>query len=137
MKLETNLTNRAGMMFIAPLLDVVLLLLVFFLLGSSMILKSGYAVSVPYSKSSLPAMDRSHVVTMAMAADGELAIYFNEHRVGMDELEAQLKDGDPEIRQIILRADRGTPFGGVVEVSNLILSQGYDLMYATTPDRDS
>ena len=40
MKLETNLTNRAGMMYNAPLLDVVLLLLVFFLLGSSLILKS-------------------------------------------------------------------------------------------------
>ena len=137
MKLETNLTNRAGMMYIAPLLDVVLLLLVFFLLGSSLILKSGYAVSVPYSDSSLPSTDRSHVITMAMAAGGKSTIFFNEHRVGMDELAARLSDGDLQIRQIILRADQGTPFGAVVDVSNLVLSKGYDLMYATTPDRES
>jgi biopolymer transport protein ExbD len=137
MKLETNLTNRAGMMYIAPLLDVVLLLLVFFLLGSSLILKSGYAVSVPYSQSSLPSTDRSHVITMALAAGGESTIYFNEHRVGLDELDERLKNGDVQIRQIILRADRGAPFGEVVKVSNLVLSHGYDLMYATTPDHES
>lgn len=135
MKLETNLSNRAGMLYVAPLLDVVLLMLVFFLLGSSMVLKSGYAVSVPYSESSLPTVERSHVITLA--ASGAATIFFNEERVTMEELDKRLAEGVAEIRQIILRADRAAPFGAVAEVSNLVLAHGYDLAYATTPDFES
>jgi len=135
MKLETNLSNRAGMLYVAPLLDVVLLMLVFFLLGSSMVLKSGYAVTVPYSESSLPSVERSHVITLA--ASGSSTIFFNEDRVTMEELDLRLADGAADIRQIILRADRAAPFGAVAEVSNLVLSHGYDLAYATTPDFES
>ncbi len=135
MKLETNLSNRAGMLYVAPLLDVVLLMLVFFLLGSSMVLKSGYAVTVPYSDSSLPSVDRSHVITLA--ASGASTIFFNEDRVTMEELDKRLAEGVADIRQIILRADRAAPFGAVAEVSNLVLSHGYDLAYATTPDFES
>ena len=135
MKLETNLNNRAGMLYVAPLLDVVLLMLVFFLLGSSMVLKSGYAVTVPYSESSLPSVDRSHVITLA--ASGAATIFFNEERVTLEELDERLGEGAVDVRQIILRADRAAPFGDVAEVSNLVLSHGYDLAYATTPDSES
>lgn len=135
MKLESNLTNRAGMLYVAPLLDVVLLMLVFFLLGSSMILKSGYAVTVPYSDSSLPTADRSHVITLA--ASGVATIYFNEERMSMEQLAERLSEDSGDIRQIILRADAGAPFGSVVEVSNLVLRAGYDLAYATTPEYES
>ena len=135
MKLETNLSNRAGMLYIAPLMDVVLLLLVFFLLSSSMILKSGFAVTVPYSSSSLPSAERSHIITLA--ASGASTIFFNEDRVTVEELETRLREGSADIRQIILRADRAAPFGAVAEVSNLVLRYGYDLAYATTPDYES
>ena len=123
------------MLYVAPLLDVVLLLLVFFLLGSAMILKSGYAVTVPYSESSLPAADRSHVITLP--SGGASTIFFNEQRVTMEELAEKLAEKPADIRQIILRADRATPFGAVAEVSNLVLKHGYDLAYATTPEYES
>lgn len=132
MKLESTLPSRTAPLYTAPLLDAILLLLVFFLLGSNFILKSGIAVDLPFSDSSLPAVDRSHIVTIVPGE--EIRFYFNEDRVAIDELEQRLTDSVEQTRQVILLADEEVPYGTVMQVSSLILTQGYDLAYATVND---
>ncbi len=129
MKLESTLPRRTAPLYTAPLLDAVLLLLIFFLLGSNFILKSGIAVDLPFSDSSLPAVERSHIVTIV---PGELTrYYFNEDRVSLEDLDVRLAGGVEQTRQVILLADSRVPYGTVMEVSNLVLKHGYDLAYAT------
>jgi len=137
MKLETTLPNRAAFLYSAPVLDVVLLLLIFFLLGSNFILKSGISVDVPFSDSSLPAIDRSHVITVA---PGEtLRIYFNEDQVTLDELGALLEKNaaTDKVHQVIIRADQSVAFGSVIGISTLVLRYGYDLVYATSSEEEN
>lgn len=129
MKLESTLPNRAAPLYTAPLLDAILLLLIFFLLGSNFILKSGVAVTLPYSDSSLPVAERSHIVTIV---PGEtVRYYFNESRVSLEELDARLAGAVGQTRQVILLADRRVDYGTVVTVSTVVLKHGYDLAYAT------
>lgn len=129
MKLESSLPTRAAPLYTAPLLDAVLLLLIFFLLGSNFILKSGIAVDLPFSDSSLPAVERSHIVTIV---PGEaIQYYFNEDRVTLEELELRLEQGVEQTRQVILLADARAAYGTVMQVSTVILKHGYDLAYAT------
>lgn len=129
MKLESTLSDRAAPLYTAPLLDVILLLLIFFLLGSNFILKSGIAVDLPYSDSSLPVAERSHIVTIV---PGEtVRYYFNETRVTLDDLDLRLGEATEQIRQVILLADQRVEYGTVMNVSNLVLKHGYDLAYAT------
>ena len=132
MKLESTLPNRTAPLYTAPLLDAVLLLLIFFLLGSNFILKSGVAVDLPFSDSSLPAVERSHIVTIVPGE--QIRYYFNEDRVSLDDLEVRLAEGIEQTRQVILLADSRVPYGSVMTVSNLVLKQGYDLAYATGSD---
>ncbi len=134
MKLESTLPNRAALLYSAPVLDVVLLLLIFFLLGSNFILKSGISVKVPFSESSLPSIDRSHIITLATGEN--LRIYFNEDRVALDELSEHLEKNaaTDKIHQVIIRADQSAAFGSVIEVSNMVLRHGYDLVYATSSE---
>ncbi|MCB1091574.1 MAG: biopolymer transporter ExbD [Verrucomicrobiae bacterium] len=129
MKLESTLPNRTAPLYTAPLLDAILLLLIFFLLGSNFILKSGIAVDLPYSDSSLPVGERSHIVTIV---PGETTRYFfNETRVTLEELEERLASSIEQSRQVILLADRRVDYGTVMSVSNLVLRHGYELAYAT------
>jgi biopolymer transport protein ExbD len=134
MKLESTLPNRAAFLYSAPVLDVVLLLLIFFLLGSNFILKSGISVEVPFSESSLPPIDRSHIITLAPGEN--LRIYFNEDRVTLDELNEHLgmDAAENKAHQVIIRADKSAAFGSVIEISNIVLRHGYDLVYATSSE---
>ncbi len=132
MKLESTLPHRTAPLYTAPLLDSVLLLLIFFLLGSNFILKSGVAVDLPFSESSLPAVERSHILTIV---PGEVTrYYFNEDRVTREELEQRLVTGIEQTRQVILLADSRVAYGAVMEVSTLVLKHGYDLAYATASE---
>lgn len=135
MKLQSTLPRRTAPLYTAPLLDAVLLLLIFFLLGSNFILKSGVAVDLPFSESSLPAVERSHIVTVV---PGEVTrFYFNENRVTLEELDTHLADGVEQTRQVILLADSRVPYGTVMDVSNLVLKYGYDLAYATGSEAEA
>ena len=130
MKLESTIRNHPGMLYTAPVLDAVLLLLVFFLLGSNLVLKSGFPVSVPTSTATLPPIDAAHVVTLPRGSMAQ--IYFNQHKVTMDELATFLDESPPEIRHVIIQADELAAFGVVVEISNLVKDKGFELAYATT-----
>ncbi len=137
MKLESTLPTRANFLYSAPVLDVVLLLLIFFLLGSNFILKSGISVEVPFSNSSLPSIDRSHIITLAPGEN--LRIYLNEDRVTLDELGERLENNasTDKVHQVIIRADQSAAFGSVIEISNLVLRHGYDLVYATSSEEEN
>ena len=133
MKLESTLPDRAGFLYTAPLLDAILLLLIFFLLGSNFILKSGVAVELPISTSTLPQTERSHIVTIA---PGELAqIYFNEDRVSLEELDVRLTDPDDQAKHIIILGDRRSDFGSIMQISQIALKRGYDVALATQTEQ--
>jgi len=51
MKLESTIAERAGFLYITPLFDSVLLVLVFFIFSSNIVSKSGVAVALPTSNS--------------------------------------------------------------------------------------
>jgi biopolymer transport protein ExbD len=133
MKLVSYLPKQSPWLYITPLLNAILLLLVYFLFSSGFIGQSGIRVEKPRSTSRLTGFDRAHVITLASGND---AIYFNGQRVTLEELrdkvEAQGKEGE---RRIILHADRHTPAGRLIEVSNVALDLGFEVAYSTTPSQ--
>jgi len=133
-KLESTLSGRgAGFLYTAPLLDVVLLLLIFFLFGSNFVLKSGVSIHLPASRSSLPAAPQAHIVTVAPGNPEQL--FFNERRVGRAALEDLLEVSQRRSQQVILLGDESVRYGTVMEISDLILQHGYELSFATAERR--
>lgn len=129
MKLESTLPDRTGFLYIAPVMDVVLLLLIFFLFGSNFVLKSGVSVKLPLSESSLPSALQSHIITVVPGESED--IYFNEEKVDLVRLEGLLKSSKVRSSHIILLADEKTSYGTVMKISLLAFRYGYEVAFAT------
>ena len=128
-KLESTLSDRAGFLYIAPLIDSIFLLLIFFLFSTNFVLKSGISVKLPQSNSAIPSALQSHIVSVAPGESED--IYFNEEKVDIARLEELLKTSTERSTRIILLADEKTSYGTVMKVSLLAFRYGYELSFAT------
>lgn len=119
-------------MHLVPFLGVVMLLLTFFLLGSSMVLQSGVRVRPPASTSLLEPMPRAQIITLS--AGRQPQIFFNDKAVSLIALkEALAQPPRGGTRQVLVRADELAAHGLVVRVCQLALDAGYEVVQATTP----
>jgi biopolymer transport protein ExbD len=133
MKLESHLPKQTFWLYLGPVLNVLLILLIFFLLGSTFVIQSGVSVKLPQSGSRLQGFDRANVITVAAGTENYL--YFNGHGVTLDELRTKLNESKSEGRRVVIHADEMAPFGRVQEAGNLALTLGYEVAYATQPVR--
>ena len=135
MKLESHLPRQSPWLYITPLLNAILLLLVYFLFSSGFVIQSGITVEKPRSSSRLTGFDRAHIITIAPG--NEVSMYFDGHRVNFDELTSKLVEGRAGERRVIIHHDRQAPSGRVVEVVNLAQELGYEAALSTTPSSAS
>ena len=136
MKLESTLRSGRGFLHFASLLDILFLVLLFFLLSSNAVVRSGIAVSVPQSRSALEAAASADIITLSGGNPSQ--IFFNDRLVTTGELENELAEG-PGARgkgQVVLRADQAAPYGQVIKISNIVVGNGYSLILATRPELD-
>ncbi len=130
MKLESTLSDRTGgMLYMAPLMDVVLLLIIFFLFGSNLVLKSGVEVKLPTSSSLLPTAEDAHIVTLVPNGTGEF--YFNDERVDLETLGGRLGEALKRSSQVVILADETVPYGSVMDVARHVLAAGFEVSFAT------
>lgn len=106
-----------------PLIDVVFLLLVFFIYSMlSMTIHRGLPVNLPTASTSL--VDKKAFITITVQQDGGL---FLEDRAvdarTLASLLRQEKQKDPDIR-VYLRADKEVSYQKAVEVMDLVRSAG-------------
>lgn len=135
MKLVRSAPLAAGPLGLVALLNVVLLLLLFFLLGSSFVLQPGIEVSqLPAASFNLPPQFNTRLVTLQPGPP--LRIFYQDQRVTLEELGRQLANYHGTPRTIILRADGATPYQSVVAVMNQALQQQYSVALATASGPD-
>ena len=135
MKLESYLPKQSPWLYVTPLLNGILLLLIYFLFSSGFIVQSGITVEKPKSSSRLTGFDRAHIVTLA--AGDNAPMYFDGKRVTWDELRAEFKKRRDGERRVILHTDRQAPTSRFTEVSSLALEMGYEVALSTTPNPDA
>ena len=107
-----KLSRTASSVSVLPLglvatVNVVLILLFFFLLGSSFVLQPGIAVTLPFSSFNLPPQVNARLVTLQPGPP--LRIFYQDEPVTLEQLGRRLTEYRGSPRSIILRADRGTP----------------------------
>ncbi|HQW29255.1 MAG: biopolymer transporter ExbD [Verrucomicrobiales bacterium] len=129
MKLESTLSDRAGMLYTAPLVDVILLLIIFFLFGSNLVLKSGVEVNLPSSSSSLPSAEDAHIITLIPTETAEF--YFNDERVDIEKLAGKLEEALKRSNQVVILGDEAVDYGVVMGIARLVLNSGFEVSFAT------
>ena len=155
MRIKTNLRVLAGPLELTPLVDVVFLLLIFFMISSSLVFWPGTqvdtGVELPASRTnSMTAADKL-IITITRAD----LLFFNDKPVQWDELELQLHElvrssrvasdrrgggvgetGGQVVRPlVVLRADQSIKYGTIVQVMSLARSLGLGVYLVTDPEK--
>jgi len=113
MEFERKKYNHSHM-DIAPLVDVVFLLLLFFMLTSHLMQEPAIKIKLPESKTAEAKDER--VKTILITKDGE--IYFMDKRVDLNKLQMAIKEGvkDIQIDFLRIKADRDADVGTLISV---------------------
>jgi len=132
MKLSRTSTISFGWLYVFPLLDVVFLLIFFFLLSSSFVLQPGIAVTVPFSRFTLGPQPNQQIISITGGPNP--AIYLRDQKVTLTQLGPALDVMKREGRSIVIKADRLVSYDLVMAVTNAALERGISsVALATTP----
>lgn len=105
---------------IAPLVDVVFLLLLFFMLTSHLIQEPAIKLNLPESKTA--EMGAESVKTIFLSKNGE--IYYMDKRVDLENLRMVLSEIEPGRGFIRIKADREVSLGILVKVIDEVRLSG-------------
>jgi len=123
-----------AVMDVTPLIDVVFLLLIFFMITTTFVNNPGLEVDLPKANS---ADSPSQMVDLTIAVTQEGEIIFQNRKVSISELEAELESLAKEKSDstVIVQADSATQHGTVVKVMDLAKLAGFGkLAIATQPE---
>ena len=111
---------------IAPLVDVVFLLVIFFAVSTTFLETAGLKLELPSSSST--AKREAQVLTVILTADGTLS--YDGEVIDRQQLASRLKQAleASEGKLVELRADRSTKHGEVVAVMDVIQASGAESM---------
>ena len=109
-----------GQLDIAPLIDVVFLLLIFFMLTSNFVVQSGIKVHLPKAISSEVIRSENLVVTLT----GQDLLFLNDRPVTINELTEKIREAAQEQKTLLLKADTAASLGRVVEIWDLCRQLG-------------
>lgn len=124
---------RKGQLDIAPLIDVVFNLLIFFMLTSNFVFQPGIRVQVPKAITSEVINSESIVVTVT----GQDLFFLNEKPITIEDLVATLKEAARENKSLLLKADTRASLGRVVEIWDLCRELGISQVNIATNPKGS
>ena len=106
---------------LTPLVDVVFLLLIFFMVSTVFIdFKRQMDISLPSSKSSVPS-EVLEPVKVELTVDRQ--IFLNGEKINLEEFESTLsKISVSKKKSAIMRADKNLPYGNVIRVMGMLQS---------------
>ena len=130
MKFRRNSKLESGLRQIdlAPLIDVIFQLLIFFMLSSSFTFQSGINVKLPKAVTSDVIKEENLIVTIT----SENVAYLNEKVITLKELGDSLKKEADKQRPLLIKADRRASVGRVVDVWDLCRNAGIEKINIAT-----
>ena len=117
---------------VTSLIDVMFILLIFFMVTSTFLEQPGMKLELPEAKSATV----ERIEKMVVYIDANQQIYFNDKPLAIDHLKSQLKSALKRSRKptLVLRADERVPHGLVVKVMDIARQAGVKrLVVATRP----
>jgi len=109
-----------GTIDIAPLIDIVFQLLIFFMLTSSFIFQPGIKVNLPKVITSQVLSEGSVIITIT----SENLVYIGDELIDKQQLKKKLEEALVLKRPIMIKADKKAALGRVVEIWDMCRSLG-------------
>jgi biopolymer transport protein ExbD len=112
MKFKRTISIEKGRLDIAPLIDVIFLLLIFFMLTSSFILQPGIKVNLPKAVTSEVLQRELLIVTVT----DENLVFIDDRPVTQDELISRIDLAAKQDHPLLIRSDKQADVGKVIEI---------------------
>jgi biopolymer transport protein TolR len=134
LKLKRHLTIEHGLstLDIAPFINILLLLFVFFMLIASMAAPSGIIVNLPKAVPSDVIKEKSFIITVT----SEDVLYLNNTIVTIKELEKEFLKSSHQQKSVLIKADRRVSVGRIVDVWNLCRKAGIEKINIATNEQE-
>lgn len=130
MKLRRSPAPPAVLIFLAPGLQLALVLVVFLLLSTSFLLQSGVAVALPKSPFVLSPQRSPRIITIT--APPLSAIFFENEEVSEAQLSERLQSIKGRTQTVIIKADQRAFYEKISSVMNAALELGFPVVLATS-----
>ena len=139
MKLELTLPSRPGFLHVLPCLDIIALILIYPLLGSSFVQQRGIDVRLHESSWRYEQMENPIVITLGSGEDTPM--WVNKIQIPLNQLEEEIarlraEEDGKYITTAVLRTDVLVPSGIEKDVINRILKMGLDCGLIGKPASD-
>jgi biopolymer transport protein ExbD len=107
---------------LTALIDIVFLLLIYFLLTTNFMVDEGIAIKLPQAKASMPQTEQ----TITVYVDRNGRSYLDDREISFTELFKRLKAmiGDRNDKLVVVRADRGVILNKAVKVMDVAKAAG-------------
>jgi biopolymer transport protein ExbD len=107
---------------VTSLIDVLFILLIFFMVSSTFLEQPGMKLELPKAKSA----QVEQIENLIIYIDRRMQIFLNDKPVAVDRLENQLREtiADNESPTLVLRADKEVPHGLVVTIMDVAKQVG-------------
>lgn len=119
---------------LTPMVDVVFLLLIFFMISTTFVESPGISIKLP--ESSVQTIDREpHEVKVYLSREGD--IYYRDKKISLDDFRALLAKHQPDAERttILLLADQESRHGKVVTLMDLARDAGFVKLAIATEQR--
>jgi biopolymer transport protein ExbD len=119
---------------ITSLIDVIFMLLLFFMITSTFLEQPGIKLELPAARTSAHAEPQEYVLTV----DKKGGMFLNRQALALDGLEAEIRKALPKMKDgaLVLKADQDVSHGLVVRVMDLAKRGGVKkLIIGTKPEK--
>jgi biopolymer transport protein ExbD len=113
---------------IMPMLNVLLLVIVFYVLGSKFTLTPGVQVSLPSTSFALGPQRNAEIVSIT--AGPVAALYHRDREVTLADLRTRFSENRSAEKWLIVKADTNAPAGLVAAVTDEALKWSYSVIQA-------
>ena len=112
MRFKRKISIEKGQLDLAPLIDVVFLLLIFFMLTSSFIFQPGIRVNLPKAVTS----EVLHRDVLVVTISKDDKIYINERPIEGEELISRVTMAANDDQPILIKADKDAKLGKIIKI---------------------
>ena len=128
MKLRRTFNFSPALFGYLPLLNVLFLVLVFWVMGSKFVLQPGVQVTLPATSFALGPQRNAEIVTVTSGLTP--AIYYRDRKVSHEELSAQLSLNKSVDRTLIVKGDASAPSGELHKIMHDAQRHGFTVIWA-------
>ncbi|UCE05836.1 MAG: biopolymer transporter ExbD [bacterium] len=122
--------KRKVIINITSLIDVLFLLLIFFMVSSTFVEQPGMKLELPESKS----FSTEKIKELILEINADESMVLNQESVTLENLEQKFKQLLPSLEEksLVLKADKNVPHGTVVKVMDLAKLSGLEKLIIAT-----